>query len=183
MGPPPATFYLNHPLRLGEALTGGCQTGPMKRILVALALALIVAAPAAAETLAQQVKAEASRLLVQVKAAETAAKARPSAKPARLAPGLISDLQRFGLATSRLSVEIDQRGGPADLRCIFRGMAAEADAQLQAASSAATGATQAKALSRINHMLSDAVLIAPAVGGGARPAQLASSPQCPAEDF
>jgi hypothetical protein len=136
----------------------------MKRILVALALAFATASPAAAETLAQQVQAEAGRLLTQVKAAEAAAKAKTSARPTPLAPAFVADLQRFALATSRLSVEIDQRGGPADLRCIFRGMAAEADAQLQAASSATTGTAQAKALSRINHMLSDAVLIAPAVG-------------------
>ena len=140
----------------------------MKRILAAVAFGLLCTLPAAADTLAGQVQAEAARLLTQVKAAEAASKAKPSARPARLSPALVSDLQRFALAASRLSVEIDQRGGPADLRCIFRGMAAEADAQLSAASSAATGAVQAKALSRINHMLSDAVLIAPAVGGPAQ---------------
>lgn len=140
----------------------------MKRLALSLALALLLALPASAHTLASQVQAEASRLLLQVKSAESAAKAKPSAPPTPLAPALVTDLQRFGLATSRLSIEIDQRGGPADLRCILRGMAAEADAQLQAASSAATGASQAKALSRINHMLSDAALIAPAVGGPAQ---------------
>lgn len=140
----------------------------MKRLALSLALALMLATPASADTLASQVQAEASRLLIQVKAAESAAKAKPSSKPAPLAPAFVADLQRFALATSRLSVEIDQRGGPADLRCIFRGMAAESDAQLQAASSATTGTPQANALSRINHMLSDAVLIAPAVGGPAQ---------------
>ncbi len=140
----------------------------MKRLVVSLAIALTLVSPASADTLASQVQTEASRLLLQVKSAESVAKAKPSAKPAQLAPALVSDLQRLGLAASRPSVEIDQRGGPADLRCIFRGMAAEADAQLQAASSAPTGAAQAKALSRLNHMLSDAVLIAPAVGSPAK---------------
>jgi hypothetical protein len=161
----------------------------MKRILAALALGLLTALPAVADTLAGQVQTEAARLLTQVKAAEATAKARPSAAPAPLAPALVSDLQRFGLAASRLSVEIDQRGGPTDLRCIFRGMAAEADAQLSAASSAKTGAAQAKALSRINHLLSDAVLIAPAVGGAAQAkaaanAVSAAAQQCQVErDF
>jgi hypothetical protein len=136
----------------------------MKRLAASFALAVLLVSPASADTLASQVQAEASRLLLQVKSAESAAKAKPSVKPAQLAPALVSDLQRFGLAASRLSIEIDQRGGPADLRCIFRGMAAEADAQIQAASSATTGSVQAKALSRLNLMLSDAVLIAPAVG-------------------
>ncbi len=138
----------------------------MKRFAVALVLMFAVALPAAAETLAQQVQAEASRLLTQVKSAE--ATARASAKPSALSPALVSDLQRFGLAASRLSVEIDSKRGPADLRCIFRGMAAETEKQLHAASAATSGMTQAKALASLNRMLSDAVLIAPAVG---RPAQ------------
>jgi hypothetical protein len=80
---------------------------------------------------------------------------------------MISDLQRFGLAASRLSVEIDQRGGPTDLRCIFRGMAEETNLQLKATSTASTGTAQSQALSRLSHTLKDAVEIAPAVRGGA----------------
>lgn len=145
--------------------------------------ALAHAQPAAADTLAQQVKAEASRLLAEVRSAETAARAQPSAKPAAVAPGLVADLQRFGLAASRLSIEIDRAGGPADLRCIFRGMAGETDKQLAAISAAATGSAQAKALAGLDHMLSDAILIAPAVEGGARPATKVATAQCPAAEF
>lgn len=140
----------------------------MKRILAAFALATCLGAPAAADTLAQQVQAEASRLLTQVRSAEAAAQARPSARPAPLAPALVLDLQRFGMAAIRLSSEIDQRGGPADLRCIFRGMAGETDKQLAAISTAATGSAQARALAGLTHILSDAVVIAPAVGGSAQ---------------
>ncbi len=136
----------------------------MKRLLACLAIAFS-ALPASADTLADQVKAEAARLLVQVKAADAAAKARPGAKPAALAPTLVGDLQRFGLVASRLSLEIDQRGGPKDLRCIFRGMAEETDKQLKATAAAPTGTAQSQALSRLSHMLKDAVLIAPAIGG------------------
>ena len=84
-----------------------------------------------------------------------------------VAPALVSDLQRFSLAASRLSVEIDQRSGPKDLRCIFRGMAEETAKQLDAAAKATTGGDQAKAYARLTHMLKDAVEIAPAVGGSA----------------
>ena len=140
----------------------------MKRLAALLIVALALASPAAADTLAQQVQAEASRLLLQVKSAETAANAKPSAKPAPLSSTLVADLERFGLAAVRLSGEIDKAGGPKDLRCIFRGMAAETDNQLKAVAAAANGAAQAKALSRLNHMLSDAALIAPAVGGPAQ---------------
>lgn len=159
----------------------------MKRFLVSAALAVLVAAPAFADTLADQVKAEASRLLTQVNAAEAAARSRPAARPQPVAPALSSDLQRFGLAASRLSVEIDQRGGPADLRCIFRGMAEETGKQLAAASAASTGADQAKALGRLTHMLKDAIEVAPAVGGAPVPASAKAahvSGQCPASrDF
>ena len=90
------------------------------------------------------------------------------------------------MAAIRLSSEIDQRGGPADLRCIFRGMASETDKQLAAISTAATGSAQARALAGLTHMLSDAVLIAPAVGGPAQAkaaanAKSAAAQQCPVD--
>ncbi|MEZ6030562.1 MAG: hypothetical protein R3C46_12540 [Hyphomonadaceae bacterium] len=159
----------------------------MKRIPAVLALALTLSGPAAADTLAQQVQTEASRLLTQVKAAEAAARARPSAAAPSLAPELASDLQRFGLAASRLSGEIDKSGGPTDLRCIFRGMAEETGKQLQAATAAKTAAEQSIALSHLTHMLSDAILIAPAVGGGPAQTKAAvnatstAAKQCPVE--
>lgn len=137
----------------------------MKRLLACFAIALFAALPARADTLPEQVRAEAARLLVQVNTAQAAAKAKAGLKPAPLAPAMVGDLQRFGLTASRLSVEIDQRGGPTDLRCIFRGMAEETDAQLKAAATATTGTAQSQALGRLSHMLKDAVEIAPAVGG------------------
>ncbi|MDP3495955.1 MAG: hypothetical protein Q8R82_22825 [Hyphomonadaceae bacterium] len=139
----------------------------MKHLLACLAVAIFMAMPAQADGLPEQVRAEASRLLAQVNAAETAAKRRVGLKPAPLSSTLVGDLQRFAMTASRLSMEIDQRGGPADLRCIFRGMAEETDVQLEVVSSATTGTAQAAALSRLSHMLRDAVEIAPAIGSGA----------------
>lgn len=138
----------------------------MKRILASLVIALSAIWPAAADTLPDQVRAEAARRLVKVDAATMAAKAKAGLKPAPLEATLVGDLQRFAVAASRLSLEIDQRGGPTDLRCIFRGMAEETDVQLKTVSAASTGTAQSTALSRLSHMLKDAVAIAPAVGGG-----------------
>lgn len=166
-----------------EGLTTARQSGWMKRLAILIAVAVVTTLPASADTLADQVRAEAVRLLTQVNAVEGAAKARPAAKPQAVAPDLSADLQRFGLAASRLSVEIDQRGGPTDLRCIFRGMAEETDKQLAAAGGAATGADQAQAYARLTHMLKDAIEIAPAVGGlppAKAGAAKASAAQCPA---
>src|SRR5262245_25858353 len=134
----------------------------MKRFFYPIALVVLAATTAFADTLPSQIRAAASRLLVQFHAARDAAEARPILKPTALSPVLVADLQRFGLSASRLSLEIDQRGGPTDLRCIFRGMAEETDKQLTAASAASNGREQAEALGRLSHMLSDAVEIAPA---------------------
>ena len=149
-----------------EALTALVEDREVKPFLVSIAIVALAALPAAADTLPEQVRSEAARLLVQVDAAGTAANAKAGLKPAALAPMLVGDLQRFAVAASRLSLEIDQRGGPTDLRCIFRGMAEDTDAQLKAASAATTGTAQSMALSRLSHTLKDAVTIAPAVGGG-----------------
>lgn len=127
-----------------------------------LSALLLASTPAWAETLPQAIRADALRLAPQVETARQSAAAR-SALPARPLPvELVSGLQQFGFNTARLSLEIDGRKGPADLRCIFRGMAEETDVQLRAAGSAATGADQAGALTRISHMLRDAAAVAPA---------------------
>lgn len=133
----------------------------MKRFAFTAALAVFATTVAFADTLPDQVRSEASRLLKEVDAAKAVAAARPALKPQPLVPVLVMDLQRFGLSASRLSLDIDKAGGPVDLRCIFRGMAEETDVQLTAASVATTGAQQAVALDRLSHMLKDAAEIAP----------------------
>lgn len=157
----------------------------MKRLAILVSATLLVCSPARADTLAEQVAAEAKRLLAQVSAAQTAASAGPAAKPQPISATLAADLQRFGLAASRLSTEINQRGGPTDLRCIFRGMADETSKQLAAVASAKSNADQARAYARLTHMLEDAVEIAPAAGGKATAASSvrAAAAQCPAVDF
>jgi hypothetical protein len=157
----------------------------MKRFVFSLAIVVVATTAAFADSLPGQVRAEASRLLKQVDGAKAAASSRPALKPQPLEPALIGDLQRFGMSASQLSLEIDQRGGPTDLRCIFRGMAEETDNQLKAAAAAETGTQQAAALDRLSHMLKDAVEIAPAVGGMSAQTKTAASAKpaaatCPA---
>jgi hypothetical protein len=157
----------------------------MKRFAFSLAIVVVATTAAFADTLPDQVRAEASRLLKQVDGAKATASARPALKPQPLEPALVGDLQRFGISASRLSIEIDKTGGPVDLRCIFRGMAEETDNQLKAAAAAETGTQQAVALDRLAHMLKDAVEIAPAVGGTSAQTKTAASTkpaagECPA---
>ncbi|MDP3738444.1 MAG: hypothetical protein Q8R02_13705 [Hyphomonadaceae bacterium] len=158
----------------------------MKWFAFPAALLVFATTAAFADTLPDQVRAEASRLLEQVNGMKVVASSRPALKPAALSQVLVIDLQRFGMSASRLSLEIDKTGGPTDLRCIFRGMAEETDVQLKAASNAATGAQQAVALDRLSHMLQDAVEIAPAVGSQTKTAAnpKVAAATCPAvRDF
>jgi hypothetical protein len=136
----------------------------MKRAL--LALSLLIVAPAHARTgdLPGWIASEGKRLDGEVAKARAAAAIHPTLKPPALNPALTPDLERFGLEASRLSVEIDKAAGAVDLRCIFRGVAEEADTQLTALGAAKTGLEQSAALARLDHMLKDAAQIAPVAG-------------------
>lgn len=131
----------------------------MKRAVLALCLILAPAADAGPPSgLAETAGALRTGVERQAKAAADA--------PARDAQALPADLQRgletFGLAASRLSLTIDAAGGPADLRCIFRGMAEETGVQLSALKAARREADRLQPLSRLAAMLADAEQIAPA---------------------
>jgi len=158
----------------------------MKRLLATLALAGLMAPVTAAEPIRIGVvneisgpQAEAGRFTLNG--------IRLALDEVNKAGGVLGrSLELRVEAASRLSIEIDQRGGPTDLRCIFRGMSEETGKQLDAAAKATTGGDQAKAYARLMHMLKDAVEIAPAVGGNATAASAsrAAAAQCPAsKDF
>jgi len=136
----------------------------MKRWL--LALLLLIAAPAQARTgdLPGWIASESERLGGAVAKARAAAGLHPGLKPPTLDAQLTPDLERFGLEASRLSIEIDKAAGAVDLRCIFRGVAEETDAQLKALGAAKTGRDQSASLARLDHMLKDAAQIAPVAG-------------------
>ncbi len=104
----------------------------------------------------------AAQLLETAKMAEGDALAYPSLNAPEMSQGFISDLQRFGISAARLSREIKEIDGPEDFQCIFRGMAKETGDQLNAISTAQTGADQADALKRLVTMLDDAVMVSEA---------------------
>jgi hypothetical protein len=138
----------------------------MRKYLISAAIALVAVGSALARTasISDWMVTEAKRLDTEVGKARLTAAARPTLKPQPLNTTLVTDLERFGSEAGRLSVEIDRKAGAVDLRCIFRGMAEETDTQLKAAANAKTGAEQVAALSRLDHMLTDAALIAPSAG-------------------
>ena len=151
-------------------------------IVACLALALFAPlAPAqAGPQEAQRLQTQAALLLDNARISLDTALSAPALAPPDLSPAFVAGLQAFGLAASRLSLEIENAGGPQDMRCIFRGMAEETGAQLDAMMLAHTGADQAAALERIVSMLDDAKLVARAA---ALSLQAASETDAPATDI
>jgi len=73
------------------------------------------------------------------------------------------ELEQFSVEALLMSRRIDEAGGPIDLRCIFRGMSADAAARLDALNAAETAAQQAHIYADLAALMSDAAEIAPAV--------------------
>lgn len=70
------------------------------------------------------------------------------------------DVYRFGRTSADLAVWIDDTKGPNDLGCIFRGMAAESEAQLQTLETSTDIQPQQESLRRLASVFADAEMIA-----------------------
>lgn len=89
--------------------------------------------------------------------------ARAPAAPAVTPPvgdPLLADLNDFALQALALSRAIEERGGPQDLRCIFRGMGRDVAARIEALETAADRAAQARAYRDIEYLTRQAQEIA-----------------------
>lgn len=87
------------------------------------------------------------------------------------------DVYRFGRTSAELAAWIDTTDGPQDLGCIFRGMSAEAEAQLIALEAAENGAAQNVALTRLTSLFADAEMIASAAQKRAPAPRLGAAPK------
>ena len=93
----------------------------------------------------------------------------------------VDGLARFAIIAGRLAVWVDTSGGAKDFGCIYRGMAEEAELQLDALETASTKADAKAALTRIATMLDDAQTIAVASAHAARTGtNTAPAGHCPA---
>ena len=70
------------------------------------------------------------------------------------------DVYRFGRTSADLAVWIDDSKGPNDLGCIFRGMAAESETQLQTLETSTETQPQRESLRRLASVFADAEMIA-----------------------
>lgn len=129
----------------------------MRRLLLAICLLCVPLNAAATPELAAQwgykaadLHAETSDLISQIDQGEL-----PTFNPE-----FLYEVERFAINASRLGHWIEQTGSAPDLGCIFRGMAAEGELQLEALdTSSGQGETRA-ALRRLASMFADAEVIA-----------------------
>lgn len=152
-----------------------------------LALVLLVqAAHARADALFDDFaafKAQAQDLVAESQNFAKAATTHPFAPPRPVSAdsAFARKVRAFSTASAALSVQIDKRGGPRDLRCIYRGMAADAPKRLAAAQAARNAGAQAQIFTTMAALFSDAIEVTPQ-----SPAQLADrhdggAAQCPAD--
>lgn len=97
------------------------------------------------------------------RARQAAANPAAPASPIDIEDPFYFELEQFSVDALRLSRAIDSSGRPADLRCIFRGMSADAGQRLDALNTSETAADQARVYRAIAALMQDAVNIAPAV--------------------
>ncbi|MEL6415828.1 MAG: hypothetical protein AAFQ15_12890, partial [Pseudomonadota bacterium] len=100
----------------------------MKRLITSFILLLFPLSAGASIDLAQQWGQEAGRL-----SGETANMmlAIDLGEDLTLTDAFALDVYRFGRTSADLAIWIDDTKGPNDLGCIFRGMAAESETQLE----------------------------------------------------
>jgi len=124
----------------------------------------------------------AERLGAQAEARSQAAAQRPAApaRPLDIEDPFAFELEQFSVEALMLSRRIDAAGGPVDLRCIFRGMSADAGARMEALNDAETAAQQAHIYAGLADLMRDASEIAPAVDSDADLSGVELPASCPA---
>ena len=129
----------------------------MKRLLACLAVSISPLAAEASTDLAREWGAEANRL-----SAETAQliHAVDLGQRADISDRYALDLYRFGRTSQDLAIWIDDSNGPKDLGCIFRGMAAESEDQLEQLELSDAPTARRESLRRLASMFADAEMIA-----------------------
>lgn len=154
----------------------------MKSALIAATIALILSAGTAQAGPGSEFAAFAETLGQTAQARSRDAASRPAAPatPLDIEDPFSFELEQFALEAMLMSRRIDAAGGPVDLRCIFRGMSADAAARLDALNAAETAAEQAHIYADLAALMSDASQIAPAVDGEADLEDVDLPASCPA---
>ena len=139
----------------------------IRTAIAALLLAATLAAPGLAD--ACRVQQLAGLIAAEAHARAEAYRSAPAAPAEAPPPGdrLLTQLTDFALAARALSREIEETGGPQDLRCIFRGMSGDVEDRVATLDAAETRADMSRAYSEIARLAEQAERIAadPALAG------------------
>ena len=129
----------------------------MKRVITSFILLLFPLSAGASIDLAQQWGQEAGRL-----SGETANMmlAIDLGEDVTLTDAFALDVYRFGRTSADLAIWIDDTKGPNDLGCIFRGMAAESETQLETLETSTDIQPKRESLRRLASVFADAEMIA-----------------------
>lgn len=151
----------------------------MKRILLALTACGFAATAHATPETAEDWGARASALYGETTSLLTDVK---TGQNTQLSADYTDALANFSIIAGRLAIWVDETGGARDFGCIYRGMAEEAEIQLDALETAKSNETAEAALTRIATMLDDAQSIAVASAHAARNGNTNAAPtgHCPA---
>lgn len=131
-------------------------------IRLVMSALVLAAATATAQADAGRVQDLAARIAAEAASRAEAYQTSPAAPAEAPAPGdpLLADLTDFALAARALSVEIEENGGPPDLRCIFRGMSSDVDARIAELDAAQTRADMSRAYAAIARLAGQAERLA-----------------------
>ena len=154
----------------------------MKSALLAASIALVLTSSAASAGPGSEFAAfaEAIGQTARVRSREAASRPAAPATPLDIEDPFSFELEQFALEAMLMSRRIDEAGGPLDLRCIFRGMSADASSRLEALNAAETAAQQAHIYADLAALMSGASEIAPAVDGEANLDSVPLPASCPA---
>ncbi|ABI64891.1 hypothetical protein Mmar10_0598 [Maricaulis maris MCS10] len=154
----------------------------MKSVLFAVLAASALATSAAQAGPGSEFAAFAEAIgeTARARAREAAQRPAAPARPLDIEDPLSFELEQFSLEAMLMSRRIDEAGGPLDLRCIFRGMSADASARLDALNAAETAAEQAHIYTDLADLMADASEIAPAVDSDTDLSDVTLPASCPA---
>tara|TARA_R110002096_G_scaffold33966_2_gene97434 strand:- start:433 stop:903 length:471 start_codon:yes stop_codon:yes gene_type:complete len=132
------------------------------RLLIFALLASLAAAPAFAGP-GQDLAEMAAPLRAEAAQRAESYTAMPGATiaPVDTDDAFLVDVTEFAAASARLSFDIEHGGGPQDLRCIFRGMAGDAQSRLPRLEQEMTGADAARVYRAYERLFAQAEEIAP----------------------
>ena len=154
------------------------------RTFISLLAAACLSAPAMAGP-GQDLAETAERLRVEAQDRAETYTGMPGAtlEPIASDDMFLIDVADFAAASARLSLDIENDGGPQDLRCIFRGMAGDAQARLNDLESQQSGADLARVYRAYVRLFTQASEIAPLADDPQVEEARGVPPTCPIEDL